>query len=487
MIYSDLLKPSSIDLPRFLIQLGSAIQLAGGECYLVGGWVRDQLLNIPSKDYDLEVHGISAPNLQELLEKFGHVRFIGKSFGVFQITYDQCTYDIALPRKEIKVGAGHKGFSIEFDPSLDFAKASLRRDFTLNAMGYQIPQGLLHDPHGGLQDLRNKVLRHVSEAFSEDPLRALRAVQFAARFQLNIAEDTQKLCSIQPLQELPPERIFEEFRKFLLKSPRPSLALEWLKKLDLLHFFPELEALVGVPQDPTWHPEGDVWTHNNMVLDEAAKIRDLMIDTSTASVQDLSHPYHSHDLEFDRLALMLGALCHDLGKAVCTKLVEGKWRSPGHEGLGEKPTRSFLSRLTRDQKLHDEVVSLVREHLKPALLYNERDSIKPAAIRRLSLRVNIPALLRVAKADHFGRTTPDALAREFPAESWLLSQCEELGVLMEKPKPLLRGDYLKELGFFPGPGMGNLIRECFELQLEGKITTAEEAQDWAKEKIRSLR
>jgi tRNA nucleotidyltransferase (CCA-adding enzyme) len=238
-----------------------------------------------------------------------------------------------------------------------------------------------------------------------------------------------------------------------------------MRRLGQLSLFPELEALIGVRQDPEWHPEGDVWTHTGMVVDEAANLR------------------RDEHGEFENLALMLGALCHDFGKPATTVFSDGKWRSPSHDARGEEPTRSFLARLTREAALAESVTAYVREHLKPAQLYKSRAEVKPSAIRRLALRVDIEKLVRVARADHFGRTTPDALAREFPAGEWLLEQSRRLHVLDERPKPFLTGKYLVSLGMKPGPGMGKLIAESFEMQLEGELQDADAAQAWARSRL----
>jgi tRNA nucleotidyltransferase (CCA-adding enzyme) len=456
---------SSDMLPKRLLEIAADINQAGGAVYLVGGWVRDMLMDIPCHDYDLEVYGLDMEKLFNILVRHAKPNLVGKSFGVITMRVDGLNFDFAFPRTENKTGPGHKGFAVLPDPFLDFAAASARRDFTINSMGIKIPEMELADHHGGKRDLRAKVLRHVSDAFAEDPLRVLRAVQFAARFELDIAPETQELCRRLPLAELPMERIYGEFKKLLLKARRPSVGLEWMRKLGLLSHFPELAALIGVQQEPEWHPEGDVWVHNNMVIDEAAKLRQEEFG------------------EFDNMALMLGALCHDLGKPACTSFSEGKWRSPAHDVRGEGPTRRFLDRLTRETALVETVVAFVREHLKPALLYKARAEVKPSAIRRLALRVDIEKLVRVARADHFGRTTPDALAREFPAGAWLLEQSRALNVLDEKPKPFLTGKFLLSLGMKPGPEVGRLIAESFELQLEGELADAAEAEAWARARL----
>ena len=461
----------TLEIPGELKSISLDIASQGGEAYLVGGVVRDTLLGMASKDYDLEVYGLQESDLKKILGKYGRPNLVGRAFGVYTMMIENCICDFAFPRRETKVAAGHKGFDVFPDPNLSFDEAALRRDFTINAMGLHLPDLKLIDPHGGLGDLQNGLLKHVSDAFSEDPLRALRAVQFAARMELDIHPDTVKICSLQPLDELPPERIFEEFKKLLLKSRKPSIGLEWMDKMDLLRFFPELKALKGVQQDPEWHPEGDVWVHNNMVIDEAARVRDIEL----AKVEN--------DSDFDKTVLMFSALCHDFGKPATTIKKDGRWRSPAHDVAGDKFTRKFLARMTRDIKLIEQTVAYVREHLKPALLYNARHEVKQSAIRRLSLKVDITGLVRVAKADHFGRTTPDALAREFPAGEWLLEQSRLLNVLDETPKPYLTGKMLLKMGMEPGKHIGDLIKESFEEQLEGRLESEDQAREWARQKL----
>ncbi len=452
-------------LPSILLSIAREIQSAGGEAYLVGGWVRDYLREVPCGDFDVEVYGLEMERLLSLLKRFGKPNLVGKSFGVVTMVLEGRVYDFAFPRQEQKTGSGHRGFAVNSDSELDFATAASRRDFTVNAMGLRLPNLELMDCHGGREDLQRKILRHVSPAFSEDPLRALRAVQFAARFEFDIHPATQRLCAAQPLEELPRERLFAEFKKLLLLARRPSIGFEWLRRLDMLRYFPELESLIGVPQEPDWHPEGDVWTHTLMVVDQAARLRSGV------------------ESENEKLALMLGALCHDLGKPSTTVHSDGRWRSPAHDTRGETPTRSFLERLTRETDLVETIVAYVREHLRPALLYKARDEIKPGAIRRLALRVDIEKLVRVAKADHLGRTTEESLEGLFPAGDWLLEQSHRLDVLVQKPKPLLTGQYLLSLGMKPGPEMGEWIRESFELQLEGELSGLAAAQAWARKKL----
>ncbi len=452
-------------LPPLLLSMAQGIRAAGGEAYIVGGWVRDFLLGLSCGDLDIEVHGLSMETLLTLLMGYGKPNLVGRSFGVVTLAAEGRIYDFSLPRTENKTGMGHRGFEMRPEEKLDFTVASSRRDFTINAMGFRLPHMELADSHGGREDLRRKILRHVSPAFSEDPLRALRALQFAARFEFDIHPLTQRLCAAQPLEELPRERICGEIKKLLLKSARPSLGFEWMRRLGLLRYFPELQALIGVPQEPDWHPEGDVWSHTLLALDQAARLRPEQFTES------------------ENLALMLGVLCHDFGKPACTAHSEGRWRSPAHDVRGEEPTRSFLARLTRETDLIDAVVIFVREHLKPALLHKARHEVKPGAIRRLALRVDIEKLVRVAKADHLGRTAEESLNGDFPAGDWLLEQSKKLDVLAQKPKPFLSGKYLLSLGLKPGPDLGRMIRESFELQLEGELIDVAAAEKWAREHL----
>ncbi|MCZ6796215.1 MAG: HD domain-containing protein [Planctomycetota bacterium] len=380
-----------------ILEVSRKISRAGGRALLVGGSVRDPLLGIESKDHDLEVYGLPLAKLEEVLSGLGEVIRVGRAFGVLRVK--GLDVDFSLPRRDSKTGRGHRGFQVELDPQLTFADAARRRDLTINSMGLDPLTGELLDPHGGKADLERGVLRATDPAhFAEDPLRGLRVAQFAARFAMDADEELERLSAALDLEELPGERLFEEFRKLLLKGRRPSLGLEFLRRTELLRFFPELEAMVGVPQDPHWHPEGTVWEHTLLVVDEAAAAR--------------------IDEEGEDLAVMFGALCHDLGKPAVTLEEDGRIRSPRHEEEGVAPTESFLGRLRAPNDLVRQVVALVRHHLAPA--HFQASGSTPKAFRRLTRKlqqagVSARTLHRVAMADHFGRTTPDALERRFPS------------------------------------------------------------------------
>ncbi len=454
-------------IPPVLLDLGHEIREAGGRVFLVGGWVRDTLLGIPSDDFDLEVYHLGHDALLEILHRHGRPNLVGRAFGIVHMRIGDLFIDVAFPRTESKVAQGHKGFLVTPDPNLTYEVASARRDFTINAMGVELPDLGIIDCHGGLADLEAGILRHVSAAFGEDPLRVLRAVQFAARFEMDVAPKTIALCRTLPLEELSHERIHDELVKLLLKPARPSIGLDLMRRMDVLRYFPELEALVGLPQDEEWHPEGDVWTHTLMVVDEAAALRNQLAT------------------EKEQLAFMFGALCHDLGKAVTTKRVNGRWVSPAHDVAGEALTRSFMARLTNEHHLVDEVVAYVREHLQPIYLYHARGTITSGAFRRLALRFPIHKVALIGRADHLGRTTPEALLRVHPAGDWLLEQARLHAVDTSRPTPLLTGRMLMGLGLRPGPLFGRLIRQSFELQLEGRITSSEDAREWARARMQA--
>ena len=451
-----------------LRRLADAVADAGGRAIAVGGAVRDHLLGRESKDIDVEVYGLSLEALESTLATIGSVHAVGRSFGVLKVAVEGAdeteVLDVALPRTESKSGRGHRGFVVEADPEMSFEDAARRRDFTMNALGVDLDSGALLDPHGGVAHLAAGRLVHVSEAFDEDPLRVLRGAQLAARFGLDLDADTVARCRrLQPeLSTLPKERLYEELKKLLLRAPWPSVGFRVLLDVGALSLFPELDALRGCAQEAEWHPEGDVWIHTLLVVDAAAAI---------ARAESLD--------EHEALVLTFGALCHDLGKPPTTVFERDRIRSPGHEAAGDAPTRAFLERLGAPHALVDDVVAVVVDHLKPFQLYAGRDNVSDGAIRRLATRVNIPRLLRVARADHFGRTTADALAQDDPAGPWLMARAAEVHALDDKPRPILLGRHLIALGHRPGPQTGALLNTAFDAQLDGAFDDEAGAEAWA--------
>ena len=206
---------------------------------LVGGCVRDNFLNLPIKDYDIEVYGLETlEELEKILEEFGSVNLVGKSFGILKLTTLGMEYDFSFPRLENKIAEGHTGFEVLIDGALDFKTASKRRDFTVNAIGYDYKNKVFLDPYDGIRDIKKKELRHIDDdTFIEDPLRVYRAIQFSARFNFFLENTTFELCQkivkTDEFFSLSKERIFEEYKKLFLKSEKPSIGLLLLNKLEI--------------------------------------------------------------------------------------------------------------------------------------------------------------------------------------------------------------------------------------------------------------
>ncbi|MGI8787009.1 MAG: HD domain-containing protein [Pyrinomonadaceae bacterium] len=453
-----------------IINLAKIIEAGGGRAMLVGGCVRDELMGIELKDFDLEIYGVEPAKLREILESFGEVNAVGEAFTVYKSGND---LDVALPRRERKTGKGHRGFTIEGDKDMSFEEAAKRRDFTINTILKDVLTGEIIDIYGGQADIKNNILRVVSkETFAEDSLRVLRAAQLAARFEFDIDAETVEICRAIDLTDLPKERIWGEFEKLLLKARKPSIGLQWLYELNVVEqLFPELKSLVGVPQETEWHPEGDVDIHTLLVVDRAREL-----------IDDL--PYAK------KVTVMLGALCHDFGKPATTKFFDGRWRSYAHDEAGIAPTISFLDKLgiytINNFDVRGQVIQLVRYHLKPGEFYKQRENLGDGAFRRLARKVEPDLLYRVARADTLGRNAPwlspetrfDAVPQE-----WFIERAKELAVETEAPKPILLGRHLIELGLKPSKQFGEIINTVYELQLDGKIANVEEAKREARKII----
>jgi tRNA nucleotidyltransferase (CCA-adding enzyme) len=458
------LNPPPFDVAPEVMAMARHLRDAGGRGLLVGGFVRDRLLGLATKDYDFEVFGLPLAALEEALAHFGEVIAVGRAFGVLKVKGFEG--DFAIPRRDSKVGQGHRGFVVDLDPQLDFATAARRRDLTINSMAYDPLTAEILDPHGGRRDLEEGILRATdAEKFGEDSLRALRVAQFCARFEMEPDEALFQLCATTDLSDLPGERLGEEIKKLLLKAQRPSQGLEFLRRTGLLRFFPELEAMVGVPQDPEWHPEGTVWEHTLMVVDEAAKLRVAA--------------------ESENLILMFGALCHDLGKPATTIEEGGRIKSPDHESQGVGPTRSLLGRLRLAHDLIDQVCAIVLHHLAPAQFVNGGATLK--AYRRLARKLaavdlSVDTFYRATRADHLGRTTPDALARSFPAGDIFLEKMAEVHQAAHATRDVVQGRHLIARGYLAGPRFGPVLAACRDLQDE----TGSEDPEWILDQVLEL-
>lgn len=260
-------------------------------------------------------------------------------------------------------------------------------------------------------------------------------------------------------------KLIIELANKIVYSEQPSDYLIWLRKVGYIGYFKELNSLIGIPQEPEWHPEGDVWVHTLMVIDQAAKIK--------CEIND----------EFEKIVFLFSALCHDFGKPYTTYYERGRWRSPMHDSLGKAPARSFLNQLNIDDEIIELVEKYVQEHLVPTHLYKNKVQVPLSAIERLSKRINITMLEKVGRADHFGRTADEAIQRIYPAGEWLLNKYEALKNRDLSPEPFLNGKILINLNLKPSKFYGFLIKESLRLQLEGKINSESEAIIWAKKKL----
>ena len=455
-------------LPLILQTISKDLHGKNAKAIIVGGSVRDHFLALPIKDYDIEVYGLETMEaLEEILARYGSVNLVGKSFGVLKFSHKGEEYDFSFPRSETKIAEGHRGFDVEVDGSLDFKTAAKRRDFTVNALGYDVEEKQFLDPYGGLEDSKKKQLRHIDDkTFIEDPLRVYRAVQFCARFGFTLARETKILCkkmvSDGMLEELPKERVYLEWKKLLLKAPKPSSGFELMRELGIVErYFPELHALIGVAQSLQWHPEGDVWVHTMMTVDEMVALLG--------------------EHEKYNLKMMFAILCHDLGKAVSTTVdEEGMIRSIGHEKTGLALTKTLMYRLMDEHDLIESLLPLIEHHLKPSQFYAAKSGSK--AIRKLATKVNIEELVTVAKADFLGRTTQEALTHDYKAGTWLLKKAEGLKVKNNPLERLVQGRDLIDLGLEPSPQFKAIIDEVYALQLEGTITVRDDALSWLTKK-----
>ena len=437
--------------------IATRVRDAGGRTLIVGGWVRDRLLYGPGHEpanVDLEVFGLPGDRLRTVLETFGDVDAVGESFQVYKIG----AIDVSLPRRDSKAGRGHRGFVVTGDPDLTIAEAARRRDFTINAVSWDPLTGEYFDPCDGRGDLERRLLRVVDpQTFADDSLRVLRAVQLAARFDLTLDGASREMCRQIPLDDLPPERVWGEFEK-LLFARRPSIGFALAMELGVVaRLLPELQALAGCPQEPGWHPEGDVWVHTLQVIDQAR-----------TRIDDLPRP--------QQIAVMLGAVCHDLGKPATTAVIDGRIRSMDHEEQGVPPASALLERLNvRSIDAYDvrkQVLGLTAQHLKPGSWFKVRDEVGDGAFRRLAHKVDLELLARLAKSDCEGRS-PGRF--DCSAMDWFLDRARALGVEHRPPVPILLGRHVLALGLTPGPRVGEILKVVYEQQMDGTVTTLDEA------------
>jgi tRNA nucleotidyltransferase (CCA-adding enzyme) len=428
---------------------------AGGRALLVGGAVRDLLLELPLKDLDIEVHQLSEEQLSAILQQYGPVSLVGKSFGVLRL--HGLDIDWSLPRAD---SSGRKP-EVIIDPGMGIEAACRRRDLTMNAMAIDLHTLCLIDVYGGQQDLAHGLLRETdADLFVQDPLRFFRVMQFISRFSMRTAPSLDAICSAMDISGVSVERIEQEFHKMMLSSPRPSLGLRWLVDIGRLRYvLPELDATRGIAQNPEWHPEGDVFEHTMQAIDAAASI--------TAN-------YTSPD---EKRIIMYAALCHDLGKVTTTHVVDGVIKSEMHAQVGEPIARRMMRRISRAQELIDAVCLMVLYHMEPGQFVH--GNAKAAAYKRLARKLAPHATLLqlsdLARADRRGRNAHShlPLTDDDPDIIQFRERAIHAQVFESVEQPILNGRDL--LDSVPaGPELGALVRKAYEIQLEEGITDAAE-------------
>jgi len=436
------------------------IEELGGKAFLVGGSVRDMLLGKkPTKDLDIEVYGMEPGQIQKIVEKHGKVMDVGKSFGVLKYYDGTLEIDFSLPRKDSKIGEGHRGFAVDTDPKMDIKEAARRRDFTINSMLYDPIDEVLIDCFNGLADLENRVLRVVDEdTFAEDPLRVLRGIQFIARLELTIDADSIPVMEqvVPQLSELPKERIQEEWKKLFLKAMKPSLGLKAAFELGIIEkLHPELAKLNETEQDHIWHPEGNVWVHTLLCMNAGAQII-----------------HREHLRVREAFVIMLSVLCHDLGKPETSIKKGDRISTPKHESAGEKPTRAFLNQIGADNETKDKVIQLVKNHLASFSFYQAEfrngEKITDGAIRRLARRLypaTIYELTLVAEADYMGKGNRlHNQDKNYKSGAWLIERSQLLKVDRDKPENIIEGKDLIAMGFTPDKIFGKIIHTANRLR-----------------------
>ncbi len=417
-----------IEYPKQLDILFKQLLLYGAKPIIIGGFVRDFLLGIPSKDIDIEVYHIASfTELEKVLGQFGTINSVGKSFGVCKLQFEGIEIDFTLPRTESKIAMGHKGFDVTINPNLDFHSAFLRRDFTINAIGFDIAEKKILDPFHGMSDLKNKILRAVDvKTFMDDPLRILRAVQFYARFHLKIDNSLLKLCQNMVekniLKELPKDRIFEEIKKLLLKSEQPSLGFKLLEKFGAYNYFVELQEI----------------EHNN--YEAVLKTIDSMKKLLT-----------SH--EKTNIVLMLASVC---------------------SYFNSEQTIRFIQRLTHEKQLLAKILPLIENIWKIDFIYS--NGFTNSQLYELATKVNIEELLILSKALN--------LSKDSYKEDIIKKRVIELNILNQPMTPLLLGrDILTlknslKLKIQPSKQFATILEKGYQAQINEDFFSHEEALAW---------
>lgn len=460
-------------------------QIVGIRVLLVGGAVRDILLGEAElKDLDLEVYGLTVAQLETELRKFGTVILVGQAFGVLRLAH--LNVDWSLPRLD---SVGRKPI-VQVDPNLNFHAAFRRRDLTINAMGVDLATGELIDLYHGQQDLKQKVLRAVDpELFDEDPLRFFRVMSLMGRFEFQPDLILNNLCKSMDLTKISRERIEQEFQKLFLKSQRPSLGIRWLQAIGRLEdILPELYNTVGVPQNIKWHPEGDVFEHTMQALDavicqlDSNNLNNKNNNPQSLEITNLNSVNKNNFIDNFvpsaelRILLCWAAICHDLGKAVTTKLIEGLYRSFGHELAGVELSKKLLKRVTDQKDLLKTVPKLVLYHMRPGQYITQK--VRASTYKKLALQLapdaSLLLLAQLARADRAGRNGDGSQMPLKVVDQEILdfmARARELEIISKPELPVLTGQDLLALNLaITGPELGKLLARAYDIQITQGIT-----------------
>jgi poly(A) polymerase len=399
---------------------------AGFVAYLAGGCVRDLILGLKPRDYDV----VTSATPEQIMQLFKRTVSVGAQFGVVKVLLNHESYEVATFR----------GKSAEEDVS--------RRDFTINGLLYDLREQCVIDHVGGLKDIKMKLIRAIGDPqdrFEEDKLRMMRSVRLAARYRYRIEEKTfeavQKLA--HKIKEVSPERIRDELVKILTEG-NAAMGIQLLQDSGLLvHILPEVSRMKGVPQPPEFHPEGDVWTHTLKML------------------ENLQNPTPE---------LAMGVLLHDVGKPLTFK-IKDRIRFDGHAEVGAKLALEICQRLKFSNKETEKIVQLVRDHLK----FLSVKKMRPSTLKRFLRGEHLQDLLELHRLD--------SISSHRSLENWEFcrEQLASLGKEALNPPPLLRGEDLIALGYVPGPIFREILNSVEEAQLEGRISTREEALELVKQ------
>ena len=504
-------KPMKLRIEPEILRILQELNDKGHQCLVIGGAVRDAILGLEPKDIDIEVYKISYEDLMRFLSCHGIVDLVGKKFGVIVFrpsSNSEMKYDFSIPRKESKIGTGHKGFEMTFDIDMTIKEAAERRDFTFNALAYDPITSQLYDYYGGVEDLKNKVIRHTSDKFSEDFLRILRGMQFQARFGFEIHPDTialmkEMLKQPEPctndfafgldneFDQLSKERVFEEWMKWAEKGVHHHLIFKFMRETGLIEYYPMLEALKETPQDKIYHPEGDVEIHTELCLAHLDKLIEETINRPrhTPSIAECIPKIYGKE----KVVLVLSTLLHDVAKPQTTKEEMKKDRmtitSNGHESMGGDIANDFLTSIGFHEELITPICNIIANHLAGvniSVITSPAGQVK--AVKKLSRRLHpatITQLLCVMESDSNGRGKSGFQSVTGGPEIYQIAK-NHLDVIDKQYEYVLMGRHLIEAGLKPSPEFKIILDNANEAQVNGEFSDVDGAKKWLEEYLKYI-